>query len=127
MAVDALGLLLGARAVPASVGETTGGKAPLRDLAGSPRLSNALVDGGYAGAPMADLGRSLGVEVEAVQTEKGKGFRLAPRRWVVERTFAWLVKCRRLQVDHEARAGTGAAWIHAAMVRLMARRLTEAT
>ena len=86
------------RVVPASVGETTGGKALLRDLAGGPRLTKALVDGGYAGAPMRELGSALGIAVEVVATEKGKGFRLAPRRWVVERTFAWLVKHRRLRI-----------------------------
>lgn len=114
-------------AVPASVGESPGGKALLRDLAGSPRLARALVDGGFAGSPMADLGASLGIEVEVVATEKGRGFRLAPRRWVVERTFAWLVKHRRLRRDYEANGRTTVAWVHAAMVRLMLRRLAKAT
>ena len=115
------------RVVPADVGEPTGGKALLRDLAGSPRLTKALVDGGYAGAPMADLGRSMGVEVEVVGSLKGSGFVVQARRWVVERTFAWLVKCRRLRADYEASARTGVAWMQAAMVRLMARRLAKAT
>ena len=82
-----------------------------------PRLRKALVDGGYAGAPMADLGRGLGIEVKVARTEKGKGFQVVARRWVVERTFAWLVK-RRLRVDHEEQARTGVAWMQAAMVRL---------
>ena len=118
------------RVVPASVGEPTGGKALLRDLAGSPRLRKALVDGGHGkgpGSPMADLGRSLGIAVEVARTEKGRGFRIVARRWVVERTFAWLVKRRRLRIDHEANARTGVAWVQAAMVRLMARRLAKAT
>jgi transposase len=108
------------------VGEPTGGKELLRDLAGSPRLRRALVDGGYAGKPMAELGRSLGIAVEVAATPKARGFALVPRRWVVVRTFAWLVKHRRLRVDYEANARTGAAWIHAAMTRLMARRLAKA-
>ena len=124
--MDVLGLLLSVRVVAASVGEPTGGKALLRDLAGGPRLRKALVDGGYGGSPMAELGRSLGIEVEVVWTDKGRGFRLAPRRWVVERTFSWLVKCRRLRIDYEANARTSAAWVHAAMVRLMARNLARA-
>lgn len=116
--------------VAASVGEPTGGKALLRDLAGSPRLTKALVDGGYGhgpGSPMAALGKSLGIEVETVESLKGSGFRLQARRWVVERTFAWLVKSRRLRTDHEERARTTVAWIQAAMVRLMARELAKAT
>lgn len=130
LAVDALGLVLSVRVVGASVGEPTGGKALLRDLAGGPRLSRALVDGGYGhgpGSPLARLGRELGVEVEVVESLKGSGFRLQARRWVVERTFAWLVKCRRLRTDYELEARTTAAWVHAAMVRLMARRLAKAT
>ena len=115
------------RVVPASVGESTGGKDLLRDLAGSPRLRKALVDGGYAGAPMADLGKALGIEVEVAKTVKGEGFRVVARRWVVERTFSWLVKCRRLRIDYEANARTGVAWVQAAMVRLMAKRLAKAT
>ena len=51
------------------------------------------------------------------------GFRLLPRRWVVERTFAWLSRCRRLAKDHEGLGATGEAWIDLAMIRLLARRL----
>ena len=113
--------------VPASVGEPTGGEALLRGLAGSPRLTKALVDGGYAGAPMRELGQGLGIQAEVVGSLKGSGFVLQARRWVVERTFAWLVKCRRLRVDYEQEARTSTAWVHAAMVRLMAKRLAKAT
>ena len=126
VAVDPLGLLLTVQGVAASVSERTGGKALLRSLAGGPRLRKALVDGGFSGAPMADLGRSLGIEVEAVASVKGRGFKLQARRWVVERTFAWLVKCRRLRVAYEERPRTTVAWVRAAMVRLMARRLAKA-
>lgn len=78
VAVDAGGPLLGVRVVAASVGEPTGGKALLRDLSGGPRLKKALVDGGHghgAGSPMAGLGRSLGIEVEVVESLKGSGSR----------------------------------------------------
>lgn len=126
VAVDSLGLLLSVRVVPADVGERTGGKALLRDLENSPRLKKALVDGGFSGSPMAELGKDLGIEVEVVGSVKGSGFRLQARRWVVERTFAWLVKCRRLRVDYEERGRTTEAWIHAAMIRLMAKRLANA-
>ena len=130
VAVDAHGHLLSVSVVPASVAEPTGGKALLHDLSGGPRMRKALVDGGCGhgpGSPIAGLGRELGIEVEVVESLKGSGFRLQARRWVVERTFAWLVRCRRLRVDYEERARTTVAWVQAAMVRLMVRRLARAT
>jgi transposase len=56
---------------------------------------------------------------------QGKEFEILPRRWVVERTFAWLVKNRRLVVDYEQLTSTSEAMIYAAMIRLMLRRLVE--
>jgi putative transposase len=54
-----------------------------------------------------------------------KGFRLLPRRWVVERTFAWLGRCRRLAKDFEASAATERAWLLVAHLRLLLRRLAK--
>lgn len=55
-----------------------------------------------------------------------EGFRIHPRRWVVERTFAWFVKYRRLVRDYEVRVETSEAMIHAAMIHRMVRRLRPA-
>ena len=55
--------------------------------------------------------------------EKAKGSQVIPRRWVVERTFAWLSRSRRLARDYERPPETGVAMIHAAMSRIMLRRL----
>ena len=55
-----------------------------------------------------------------------KGFRVLPRRWVVERTFAWISHNRRMAKDYERLCATGEAFIYAAMTRLMARRLARA-
>ena len=52
-----------------------------------------------------------------------KGFVVLPRRWVVERTFAWLMKLRRLGVDYEEKEASSEAWIRLAMIHLMVRRL----
>jgi len=58
--------------------------------------------------------------------EKPRGFLVLPRRWVVERTFAWLGQARRLAKDYERLPETGVAMIHAAMSRIMLRRLARA-
>ena len=55
-----------------------------------------------------------------------KGFRVLPRRWVVERTFAWLGHNRRMSKDYERLCSTAEAFVYAAMVRLMVRRLARA-
>jgi transposase len=55
-----------------------------------------------------------------------KGFVLLPRRWVVERTFAWLTQCRRLSLDYERLSESSEAMIYIAMTRLMVRRLAAA-
>ena len=99
------------------------------------------VDGGYKGKFEAWVGDELGWRVEVVQhpdagighvwlpagapppPPKPKGFRVLPRRWVVERTFAWLGRWRRLSKDYEALPATGEAWIDLVMIRLLARRL----
>ncbi len=55
--------------------------------------------------------------------DKSKGFQVIPRRWVVERTFAWLSRSRRLARDYERLPETGETMIHAAMSRIMLRRI----
>ena len=55
--------------------------------------------------------------------EKPKGFQVIPRRWIIERTFAWLSRSRRLARDYERLPETGVAMIHAAMSRIMLRRV----
>ena len=58
--------------------------------------------------------------------EKPRGFQVLPRRWVVERTFAWLSQARRLSKDYERLPETGEAMIYGAMSRIMLRRLARA-
>jgi putative transposase len=60
--------------------------------------------------------------LEIVKRPKGK-FEVQPKRWIVERTLAWFLKYRRLQVDHERKPQTGESFIEIAMIRLMLRRL----
>ncbi|WP_425365362.1 transposase [Gloeothece verrucosa] len=60
-----------------------------------------------------------------VMKREGKGFQLLARRWVVERTFAWLLKKRRLVVDYEKFPETSECFIYIAMVHLMLKRLAQ--
>jgi putative transposase len=92
-----------------------------------PWLRHIFADGGYAGK---NLRRALkgngGWTIEVIKrSDKAKGFVLLPRRWVVERTFAWLGRCRRLAKDWERSTESSAAWATIASIRLMNRRLAR--
>ena len=90
-------------------------------------------DAGYAGGTLAaDLAahvpkRSLRLEIVKRSDAPTKGFVVRPRRWVVERTFSWLGKCRRLAVDYERKPEHHQAWVQWAMVRVMVKRLARQT
>ena len=92
---------------------------PLRSL---PGLRVIYADSTYRGSRL--VTKVFGWRLEIVERARGeKGFRPLPKRWVVERTFAWLGKCRRLSKDYEALIESAVAWIRLAMSRLMLRRL----
>ena len=89
-----------------------------------PRLAKVWADSRYQGGLVDWAKEKLQVVVEVVRKlENQVGFVVAARRWVVERTFAWLLKCRRLVRDYEELAETVEAWIYIAMSRLYLRRL----
>ena len=83
------------------------------------------MDGGYAGPKLrAALKGQGGWTVEIVKrSDTAKGFEVLPRRWVVERTFAWLGRCRRLAKDWETSLETSTAWTFIASIKIMTRRL----
>jgi transposase len=93
----------------------------------SPRLRKVWVDEGYQSkAVAAAVTSDLQIDLEIVPKPSGhKGFVLLPRRWVVERSFAWLGRCRRLSKDYEFHTATSEAMIYWAMSRLMLRRLAK--
>lgn len=125
--VDVLGLLLEVLVHKASIQERAGAKMLLlRALErGFTRLSLIWVDGGYSGKPFFNwVLQHCGWLVEVVKrSDDAKGFVVLPRRWVVERTFGWLIRFRRLSRDYEELAETSEAMIYAAMVRIMLKRL----
>ena len=88
------------------------------------RLKVVRADGGYAGKLVGWCREHCGWAMEIIRRPEGqKGFVVLPKRWVVERTFAWLGKCRRLSKSHEVRIDSEEAWINIAMIHLMLRRL----
>jgi transposase len=84
------------------------------------RVENSLVDGGYSGKPFAKaIKELLGATVEVVKRSELHKFAVIPKRWVVERSFAWLEKCRRLWKNCERKLSTSLAMIELAFVRLL--------
>lgn len=90
----------------------------------SPRLELVWADGAYAGELEEWTEQVCGWRLVIVsKPPEQRGFQVLPRRWVVERTFAWLLRNRRLSKDYEELAETTEAWVYLAMIHLMLRRL----
>lgn len=127
--VDTTGLLVGATVHPADVQDRDG--AP--DLLASirhvyPWLRHVFADSAYAGEKLANALAGLGQwSLEIIKrSDQAKGFVLLPRRWVVERTLAWLGRNRRLAKDFEASLETALTWVYIAHVKLLTRRIARA-
>ncbi len=126
---DTIGLPVGMIVHPADVQDRDA--APwLLESVGSlyPWLRHVFADGGYAGDKLKGALDKLGDwAIEIVKrSDTAKGFVLLPRRWVVERTIAWLNRNRRLAKDVEASIESAMAWLSIASVKLMSRRLARA-
>lgn len=89
------------------------------------RLKIIWVDQGYQGVKFQQGVKNLSSATVEVMKREGKGFQLLAKRWVVERTFAWLIKKRRLVVDYEKLPETSECFIYIAMVHLMLKRLAQ--
>ncbi len=154
--VDTEGLVLKVRVHSAKVPDADGIRVLLEAVrARLPRLWHLWVDAGYQGRGRRGAEEVLGLSVEVVRkppkpvpeevaklwarewAKEGKevnwqrlmpprGFKVLPRRWVVERTFSWLSQNRRMSKDYERLCATAEAFIYAAMTRLMVRRLVRA-
>ena len=125
--VDTLGLVLGVLVTAADVPEREGARGLLSGVLGwFTWLRRLWVDGGYSGPEFAAWVRTIRpkLEVEVVKrSDKVSGFKVLPRRWVVERTFGWLMRHRRLVRDYERCETSAEAWIYIAMIRIQLRRL----
>jgi putative transposase len=123
--VDTLGLLVTVVVTAASVQDRDGARLVLHRLGGAgKKLRRIWVDGGYRGSLLAWAWSHCHLILQVVlRSEEQRGFRVLPRRWVVERTFAWLMQHRRLVRDYEETTASSEALIYIAMTRLMLRRL----
>jgi transposase len=125
---DTLGLLVGLIVHGADIQDRDGAGLVLESiLRAFPWLRHLFADGAYAGPKLRAASRRIGDwTIEIVKRSDGaKGFEVIPRRWVVERTFAWLGRCRRLAKDWETSIASAEAWIFIAHIRLVTRRLAR--
>lgn len=127
--VDTLGMILGVFVTPADVQEREGGQGVLeRTLGFLTWLRILWVDGGYSGEAFANWVKALRPKAKVVvvkRSDEVKQFKILPWRWVVERTFGWLMRNRRLVRDYERTTTSAEAWVYMAMIRLQVRRLTK--
>jgi putative transposase len=127
--VDTLGLIIAVVVTAAHMDDRQGLVMLMKRYfaSGVTRLRNIWVDGGYDAQWLCDWGRGLKrthkVDLEVVE-HTGKGFQVVPYRWVVERTFAWLLNDRRHSRDYETLTANSEAMIQISMIRLLLKRLT---
>ena len=122
--ITMLGLVLGVAVTPASCPERDGAQQVLQRVGDWFKgLRKLWVDGGYTGDTFAQWVRNhwSKLQVEVVKRSDTTGFAVLPRRWVVERTFGWLMRHRRLVRDYERTEASAESWIHLAMIRIQLR------
>jgi transposase len=139
--VDTTGLVMKARAHPADLADREGARLVLEPaVAAFPRLGHLWADAGYRGKALCEwVTERLGLSLEIVQRRSRwvwvrndgepepipEGFEVVKRRWVVERTFAWIMRNRRMSRDYEFLAATTEALVYVCMIRLMLKRLAK--
>jgi putative transposase len=139
--VDTTGLVMKARAHPADLADREGARLVLEPaVAAFPRLGHLWADAGYRGKALREwVTERLGLSLEIVQRRSrwvwvrndgepepiAAGFEVVKRRWVVERTFAWIMRNRRMSRDYEFLAATTEALVYVCMIRLMLKRLAK--
>jgi len=123
--VDTLGLIMAIVVHAGSMQDRDGAKLVLAKLLGLfPRLALIWADGGYAGKLIEWVQTLGGWTLQIVKRcDDVKGFVVLPRRWVVERTFAWIGRYRRMSKDYETQTQSSEAMIRLAMINLMVHRL----
>ena len=126
--VDTIGFVLLVMVLPANIQDRDGAKQLLAAFFSQKtrrRVKHIWADGGYAGTLVAKARKLWRCTVEIVKRSELHTFKVLPRRWVVERTFGWLGRYRRLSRDYERQATTGESMVCLAMIRLMLARLGQ--
>jgi putative transposase len=125
--VDTIGLLLIVVVHTANIQDRDGAKLVLEQVKDAfPRLKLIWADAGYSGQLVNWVNSVCGWILEIVKrSDDVKGFQVLPRRWVVERTFGWLGRYRRLSKDYEGSTKSSQAFTYAAMIHIMIRRLSS--
>lgn len=112
------------RLTPADIADSTGALRILEALKQRwPWIKHLFADGAYDRRQLLDKAAFLNFVVEVVRRLAGQGFTPLPRRWVVERTFSWMMRWRRLVRDYEMRLDISTAMIHVALGSLLLQRL----
>lgn len=124
IAVDTQGLPHAVAVTTAEVTDRNGALAAIdRCKPNLERVESVLVDGGYSGQPFADgVMERLKATVQVVKRNELHALAVLPKRWVVERSFAWLEKCRRLWKNCERKLNTSLQFVHLAFLVLLFRR-----
>jgi transposase len=125
---DTTSLLIGAVIHAADIQDRDGAPELLKSIRYSfPWLRHIFADGGYAGQKLKTALAKMGDwTIEIIKrSDRAEGFELLPRRWVVERTFAWLGRCRRLAKDFEKTVQSALAWLMIAHIRRVTRYLAR--
>jgi len=123
--VDTLGLLLKAKVLTADIQDRDGAKMLFSEIKDQmPRLQLIWADGGYRGKLIEWVAVQCLWILEIVKrNDQLKGFIILPKRWIVERTFSWLNRNRRLSKDYERKIESSEAWLYLSMSILMLKRL----
>lgn len=127
--VDTLGLMVGLVIHSAGIQDRDGAPDVLKTILKRwTWLRHIFADGGYAGPKLKGRLEKIGkFTLEIVKrSDHAAGFKLLPRRWVVERTFVWLGRCRRLSKDFEKTVASAEAWVYIANIRMLTRRIARA-
>jgi transposase len=127
IAVDTDGRLLMVNLTPADISDSAGAQAILDAIRKRwPWVKHLFADGAYDRGKLMDKAAAKNFVIEIIRRcDDQKGFKVLPRRWVVERTFGWMTRWRRLVRDYEARIDVSEAMIHVAMGSLLLRRISH--
>jgi len=125
---DTIGLLIGFVIHTADIQDRDGAVHVLNSIRRThPWLRHIFADGGYAGPKLRGRLEKIGCWTMQIvkRSDKAKGFEIIPRRWVVERTFAWLGRCRRLAKDWDKSILSAESWLLIAHIKMITRRIAR--